>query len=302
MFLVLLGSACRHTPPVEDPDPSAPQTTPPATETVLAVSSYWGGKIHLFDPQTGESIGTIRDVPGAQTLVAAPSGGWVACAEGENRIVTVDPATLEVTGGLVEDDPATPTDETGGMQNPDAAIFGPDGRLYVSSFETDQVLRYEADGTFVDVFVDAGVGGLDGPDIGLSFSPEGDLLVPGWYTHRIHRYDPQTGEPKEDLIDADDGLRAPRAIAYDSTGRAYVSGHDSGNVLTVDPATGEVSELATQARAAGLALDEENGRFLLANGEDDTVRAFELQSGLEQAVLVDFRPLDGATAVILLER
>jgi sugar lactone lactonase YvrE len=302
MFLVLLAPACRHTPSVEEPPPPAPPSSPPATVPVLAVSSYWGGRIHLFDPETGASVGTIRGVPGAQTLVVAPSGAWVACAEGDNRIVTVDPATLEVVGALVEDDPATPTDETGGLQNPDAAIFGPDGRLYVSSFETDQVLRYEADGTFVDAFVDAGVGGLDGPDIGLSFSPEGDLLVPGWYTHRIHRYDPQTGDPKEDLLTEADGLLAPRAIAHDSSGRAYVSGHDSGNVLTVDPVTGEVRELAGLARASGLALDEAAGRFFLANGEDDTVHVFDLQTGEDQGVFIDFGPLDGATAVALLRR
>jgi streptogramin lyase len=301
MFLVLLATACRHTPDLEEPEPEAPQSSPPATVPVLAVSSYWGGKIHLFDPDTGESVGTIRGVPGAQTLVAAPSGAWVACAEGENRIVTVDPATLEVTGALVEDDPATSTDETGGMQNPDAAIFGPDGRLYVSSFETDQVLRYEADGTFVDVFVDAGVGGLDGPDFGLAFSPQGDLLVPGWYSNRIHRYDPQTGEPKEDLLDEADGLLAPRAIVHDSTGKAYVSGFDSDNVLTVD-STGEVRALASLDRASGLALDEAADRFFLGSGEDDTVHVFDLQTGEDQGVFIDFRPMDGLTVVTLLRR
>ena len=43
----------------------------------------------------------------------------------------IDPRSLAILGVLVGDNPATPDDETGGLLNPDAAIFGPDGRLYV---------------------------------------------------------------------------------------------------------------------------------------------------------------------------
>lgn len=52
-----------------------------------------------------------------------------------------------------------------------------DDMLYVSSYETDQVLRYDAEtGEFIGVAVDAGAGGLDGPR-GLDFDSRGRLYV-----------------------------------------------------------------------------------------------------------------------------
>ena len=57
------------------------------------------------------------------------------------------------------DDTATEADETGGLDGPTAAVLGPEGRWYVASFNNDAVLRYEADGRYVDTFVPAGTDG-----------------------------------------------------------------------------------------------------------------------------------------------
>jgi streptogramin lyase len=279
--------------------PPAPSSSP--TEVVLVLSSYFGGEIHLFDPATGEVRGVVKHVPGAQTVAVGPDGAWYACAELDDAVVRIDPATLRVSGSLVADDPATAVDEAGGLSHPDAATFGPDGRLYVSSYETDQVLRYEADGTFVDAFVDAGVGGLDEPDLGLSFAPNGDLVVPGYDSDRVHRYDAQTGAPLPDRVSVDDGLAAPRAIRFDGEGRAYVASHDSGQILRVDP-DGAVTAFAALPRVAGLALDEVAGVLYASSDGDDTVHAFDLATGDDLGVRVDFRPVDGATALELLDR
>jgi DNA-binding beta-propeller fold protein YncE len=99
-----------------------------------------------------------------------------------------------MTGAFVDrfvwDDPMTPKDETGGLSGPGAVLFGPDGDLFVSSFDSDAILRYDgASGAFVEVFVTAGSGGLDGPDAGMVFGPDGHLYVPGYYSDTIPRYD-----------------------------------------------------------------------------------------------------------------
>lgn len=308
MSLVALLAACTSDPetPTTPTDPTVAPTgdtaTTPAPSTALVVSSYFAGKVHLFDPVSGELIGVIDGVDGAQTVVVGPTGEWIACAELKNQILRIDPQTLEILGTLVADDPGTPDDETGGLQNPDAAIFGPDGRLYVSSFETDQILRYEADGTFVDVFVAAGAGGLDGPDIGLVFAPNGEFLVPGWYSHRVHRYDPDTGASLGDLVGPDQGLANPRAIVFDVDGRAYVSGWATNGVLRLDPATGETVKLVELSGATGMVLDEEAGELLLANDGEDIIHAYALETGDLIGERVEFRPIDGATAIGLLPR
>jgi DNA-binding beta-propeller fold protein YncE len=285
----LLFVACRH--------PEAPDGSSSARSTVvLTASSYFGDVIHLFDPATAQLLGKITGLDGPQTVVAGPDGDWIACSELDNAVVRIDPATLAVSGSLIADDPATEADETGGLKNPDAAAFGPDGRLYVSSFETDQVLRYESDGTFVDAAVDAGEGGLDGPDIGLGFDPDGNLIVPGWYSDRIHCYAPD-GTPLDDLVTKEDGLDSPREVLFDAAGRAYVSGFDSDTVLRVD-ATGAVEVFATVDGASGLALDGET--LFVASGADDTIRAFDVSTGEDLGVRVDFRPIDGITVLRLL--
>jgi sugar lactone lactonase YvrE len=65
------------------------------------------------------------------------------------------------------------------MNRPYGIAFGKDGKLYVSSFFTDELLRYDATtGAFVDVFKkgDAMPGGLNGPNI-LAFGPDDQLYV-----------------------------------------------------------------------------------------------------------------------------
>lgn len=306
-----LGCACRHAPAATTgPDPNEPSTptdtapVAPPTETVLSVSSYRTGTIHLFDPVTGAPASPparVEGLDGAQTVAVDADGQWVACAELRNQIVRLDPVTFTEVAVVVGDDPATADDETGGLLHPDGATFGPDGRLYVSSFDTDQVLRYEADGTFVDVFVDAGVGGLDGPDIGIVFAPNGDLLVPGWYSDRVHRYDGVTGEPKDDLVGAVGGLDAPRAIVPLSTGDTLVSAWGTPGVLRI-AADGAVSQLVDWPRATGMVVDEAAGVILLANDGDNGVRAFALDTGRDLGVRATDPEIDGATSLSLLTR
>ena len=52
--------------------------------------------------------------------------------------------------------------------------FGPDGQLYVSSYNNDKILRF--DGTTGGVFADDGVGGLDQPEY-LAFTPAHQVTV-----------------------------------------------------------------------------------------------------------------------------
>ena len=70
---------------------------------------------------------------------------------------------------------------SGGLDGPSAAMFGPDGKLYVASSGTDSVLRYQGPfdanpGQFIDAVVPPKSGGLFKPE-GLAFGPDGRLYV-----------------------------------------------------------------------------------------------------------------------------
>ena len=290
MLAMLLG--CRA--------PTTPPTPPEPDPVVLTVSAWFSDAIAVLDPTTGERLGTIRDVHGPQTVLSLPDGGWVACEELEDRLVRVDPASLQAGAPLVVDEASTPQDETGGLVHPDAATFGPDGRLYVASFETDQVLRYAQDGTFLDVVVAAGAGGLAGPDLGLSFDPGGALVVPGWTSNRVHRFDPDTGAELPDLVPASAELRRPRGVVFDGAGRAWVAAEGSGVVVRVED--GAVEPFATISGPTGLALDEAAGVLWVASGEDDEVRAFDLETGEDRGVTFGGGGLRGLTSLGRLSR
>src|SRR5262249_9087380 len=69
--------------------------------------------------------------------------------------------------------------------------FGPDGNLYVSSYGTNEVLRYQGPsgaqpGAFIDVFIPAGDAGLFNPT-GVTFGPDGNLYVSSRATNSVVR-------------------------------------------------------------------------------------------------------------------
>src|SRR6185436_18207988 len=144
-----------------------------------------------------------------------------------------DPKTLLFVDDFVVDDPTTPQDDTGGLDGPTALAFGHDGRLYVSSFNTDSILRYDgATGAFFDVFVATGSGGLNGPDAGTTFGPDGHLYVPSFFNNRVLKFDGKSGALLGTFAGSAGGqLSRPRVIRFRGDGVAYVTSWGNGRVL-----------------------------------------------------------------------
>jgi streptogramin lyase len=207
----------------------------------LLVASFTGDAVLRFDARTGAPLGAFAATPeldGALGMDRGADGMVYVASEEANRVLRFDPRTGALLGRFVWDDPGTPDDETGGLQGPGAVLFGPDGGLYVSSFDGDAVLRYDGrTGAFDREFVVAGAGGLDGPDAGMTFGPDGDLFVPGFYSNAVHRYDGETGEFVERFTPADDALRGPRTLVFRGP-HLVVSSERTGAVVRFDAATG----------------------------------------------------------------
>lgn len=283
MWMIL---ACAATKTIVHPTDTAAEDSAAAEgSAVISVSSYWNNTVYVFDA-AGALLGSVPDVQGAQTVSMLADGSWLVCAEGADTLLRVDPVALTATTFATD------------VDSPTAAVVGPDGLVYVGSFDTDRVMRYQADGTYVDDFVTAGAGGLDGPDIGLVFGPDGDLYVPGWYSKAVHRYDGATGAFKELILDADDGLTSPRALVFDTAGRLYATDWESGQIFKVEQ--GVTSVFVTIAYPTGMTLDGDH--LLVANSRSDTVKMLDLETGDEQGVLINDDAIDGATAVHVLVR
>ncbi|MEG3975109.1 hypothetical protein QT970_10865 [Microcoleus sp. herbarium8] len=193
------------------------------------VGNTRGNNVLRFDGNSGNFLGEF--IPAAKsvglsnpdTVLFGPDGNgdgkadiYIASGDkpgnsGEptaSAVLRYDGVTGEYIDRFVADNPNTATDETGGLSRPYGLAFGPDGNFYVSSFLTDQILRYNGKtGQFIDVFAAGNQqgGGLNGPN-GLLFAPDGYLYVttqgsvarnnqPDFsanFPSQVLRYNPQT--------------------------------------------------------------------------------------------------------------
>lgn len=260
-------------------------TGEPAVEDIL-VCDFVGDDVRRYDAATGELLGTWVKPPeldGSLGIVVGPEGHVFVASEEANKVLrfAADGAFMDV---FVGDDPATPDDETGGLSGPGAVLFGSDGMLYVSSFDSDAILRYDgATGAFVDVFVAAGEGGLDGPDAGMVFGPDGDLYVPSYYGDEVLRYDGVTGEPLGAFTPADGSLSKPRTLLFVGD-HLLVTSEGSDEVVRYDAATGDfVDALVEQSSGlltepSGMAQTSD-GTLLVVSLGGKTIEAFAVDSG-----------------------
>ena len=91
-------------------------------------------------------------------------------------------------------------DGSGGLIGPRGVAFGPDGSLFVASFNTNQVLHYDGStGAFLGTFVAAGDHGLNLPR-DLVFGPDGNLYVGSFGSGDVFRYNGSTGAFVDDFI------------------------------------------------------------------------------------------------------
>ncbi|CAN5475436.1 hypothetical protein BH09PLA1_BH09PLA1_05980 [soil metagenome] len=198
----------------------------------------------------------------------------------------------------------------GGLDSPQGITVGPDGNVYVSSANTDQVLRYAPNGAVLGQFQTGG--GLDQPWFltfgpggnlyvsssltsqvlcyaadgafshvaaeghglfrpdGISFDAQGNMLVSDFFNSRIQKFNPATGNWIADVV-TDPGLAQPLENRLSADGQTlYVSSYSTNEVRTYDVATGAFLGLA-----AGSPLIGPVGQLLLPGGTDLLVAGWQ---------------------------
>ena len=228
----------------------------PRPGNILRYDERTGDYLDIFIPTGTGGLGTPHG------LVFGPDGNLYVCSAGPDSILRYDGITGDPLPSRGNSGATFVPSDSGGLTfgGPAAGgawlIFGPDGNLYVTSGSTggspadSKVLRFNGTtGEFIDAFVPAGSGGLQGPR-GLVFGPDGNLYVgandpaPGW----VLRYDGRMGDFLDVFVPAGSNPFGEttagycRGLVFGPDGNLYVSGawpinrHPS--VLRYDGTTG----------------------------------------------------------------
>ncbi|HEY9820123.1 MAG TPA: PEP-CTERM sorting domain-containing protein [Candidatus Sericytochromatia bacterium] len=163
----------------------------PKADAILLIGNSDSNNIIVFDEQSGNFLGNFT-TPGngglrtPDDLTFGPDGNLYVSSGGDNALGLLDPSYPQDSAVLR----FSPTGEFlgvaasgNGLTRPYGNAFSPDGNLYVSSFRTNQILRFNGTtGEFLGVFAsdnNNGLGtpnGLNGPN-SLLFGPDGSLYV-----------------------------------------------------------------------------------------------------------------------------
>lgn len=268
----------------------------------LLVSGFDSNAIHRYRSRDGVARGSSA-VSGAQSIVLGADQRLYVCAEKADRVVRIDPHTLLRIDTFVWDDPMTPADENGPLDGPTSATFGPDGALYVASFETDQILRFNGlTGAYEGVFVSAGAGGLNGPDAGTKFGSDGLLYVPSFWNDRVLRYDSMGAFVDEFVSFREGSLRQPRDLVQHE-GDWYVASSFNNRILRFDSLGNYLGVFTTVSQPYSLAFNRHDDNLYVVSLQANAVRVFDGEDGsyLDEIVSPGSAGLDSAVYLFFLD-
>jgi len=196
------------TPPSPDPhdviNPQGMRFSPLNGNLYVADVSGSTANVHMYGP-TGASLGALTDA-----TLDQPSD---VAFDAHGNMYVVNPGMANVLVSALGTQPLTEfvSTQSGGLTNPTALTFGPDGKLYVLDLSTSAIDRYNSNGSFDTTVVSFP---LFQP-AGLAFGPDGKLYVSGidllQNAGQILRFTPD-GVP--DGIPVASGLLNPTFIAF----------------------------------------------------------------------------------------
>lgn len=184
---------------------------------------------------------------------------------GGDQIFVIDGDT-----GTVSDDFFDPTGND--LRNPYGITVGPDGNFYVSGFNSNNIVHFAPDGSYLGIFADATE--LDDP-AGLAWGADGNLYVANNKDDNILRFDPSGAFI--DVWSEGGPLDSPEDVVFGPDGNLYISDSTDDQILMVD---GDLGGAPTVIINSGLNQPEQlvfdgAGDLFIANGDDNEVARWD---------------------------
>lgn len=242
----------------------------------LLVTSFFSGRVVSFDINSGTRLGDTGAVPFFSAPLCTrvgPDGRLYVASEGTDRIFRFDVGTLALIDTF-----AAPGSSV--LDQPSALAWTPDGDLLVASFSGDKVQRFDGStGVFESTFIAPNLGGLNGPDNGMTYGPDGHLYIPSYFTNQILKYDGQTGAFLGAFIT---GISRPRVLEFRGDD-LFITSETADAVMRYNASTGALIGAFTAPGAGGMdtpvGLAFADGFMFVTSLENDSVLRFDASTG-----------------------
>ena len=179
----------------------------------LYVCSRGTNTVERYDGKTGAHIDTFVEknsngLSGPRGILFGPDGNLYVGDFDNGRVQKYDGQTGASLGIFTQGD--------GGLgHNVNGFCFGPDGNLYVARGSMSNILRYDPNGNFIDVFVQSGTP-LNDPN-GVIFGPDGNLYVGDNVNGGVCQYNGMTGDFLQYFVDPSIGGKSTTYLAFTKT-------------------------------------------------------------------------------------
>lgn len=267
----------------------------------VLVSGYYSN-VHVYDACTGRFLRNLDDsgrIQGAQAVKLGPDGRLWVVSEEASTLLRYDAETLEFFDTFARVEPGW------GMTG---VAFGEDRSVYVSSYATSALRKYNQDTGAAESVPMAGVNVLRGPDNGMMQAPDGKIYIPGYDSSNVVRFDPQTRQYTQFVAQRDNGLRAARGLLLNiDQNRLYLTGERSNQILRYRFPDGGFDKVisSTITSPTGMAWDLDGNLLVAGNGRLGAgILKIDPETGEEKSLFIPVGSggLSGPTYVAMIPR